>query len=158
MNMKKVMLSLMLIMIITLTGCGNDKITGEAIAHKCSVSEGYTWDEEIGACIQKSELRSSEQKEAAKMAVGSLKDMPGIAVTEVIEDEETGTYTVKTTTPKEQDYEVIVTGEEVAEPIRVMTTTWCDDKGGIARAACEGREIDIGFIQEVGQRCCVIPS
>lgn len=59
-----------------------EKIGGQRDEHGCLGPAGYSWNENIGACIREWELNTSE-KEAAKMAVIHTGQQEGLTVTDV---------------------------------------------------------------------------
>lgn len=77
---------LIALVMIILSGCTQDitqgPIGGQRDEHGCLGPAGYSWSEDIGACIRTWELDESQQK-AAKIAVESVNNIKGTTVIEV---------------------------------------------------------------------------
>ncbi len=82
--MKKLLTFLLLIpLAIALSGCTTEQpIGGERDEHGCLGPAGYSWDEEIRACVRTWELDES-QKEAAEIAVEQVGSEKYLTVTKV---------------------------------------------------------------------------
>lgn len=67
------------VLIVLLVSCTEKPIGGERDEHNCLGPAGYSWNEEVGACVREWEL-DDNQKAAAKVAVAG---MDGYTVTKV---------------------------------------------------------------------------
>ena len=81
--MKRYLLGIILVLSIFAIGCVEKPIGGERDEHGCLGPAGYTWDNDIGACIRTWELENENQREAAKIAVEHIGQKKGLMVVEV---------------------------------------------------------------------------
>lgn len=89
--MKK--LALVLVCFLVLTSCAQKElIGGQRDEHGCLGPAGYTWNEDIGACVREWELDDG-QRTAAQIAVAPLSVKP-ITVAEVKQMKCPGCYEV----------------------------------------------------------------
>jgi hypothetical protein len=80
----------LIIILILLVSCTEKPIGGERDEHNCLGAAGYSWNEEVGACVREWEL-DDKQRDAAKLAVAGLE---GYTVTRVEEARCPGCYKV----------------------------------------------------------------
>ena len=73
--MKLQKMTLFMLLTLFIIGCAEKRIGGEKDEFGCLTPAGYTWDENVTACIRPWELDES-QKQAAKIAVAPLSIMP----------------------------------------------------------------------------------
>ncbi|MBU0472269.1 MAG: hypothetical protein KKF89_01865 [Nanoarchaeota archaeon] len=89
----------------------NTPIGGERDEHGCLGPAGYTWNEEVNACLREWELQE-DTREAAKIAVENLKTNEFFTVVEVITMKCPGCFTIK-----------LEEGED-RTPIQAIITDW----------------------------------
>ena len=83
--------------IVKLLGKGNTG--GETDDHGCRGGAGYTYNDDIGACIRPLELKLEDQRKAARIAVDYLGRQSGLSIVKVEALETPGSYSVYTSTP-----------------------------------------------------------
>lgn len=144
----------------TLDGGGTDE-------HGCLGPAGFSWDEEISACIRTWELEEEEARSAAAVAVDRLGESVGLTVLEVQALEcESECYVVKLEVgeehPKERKHLTITDGEVTDV---TLTPAECEKLGGeplntLDGAECAEDEENVGdvtgFISP--NVCCVAPE
>lgn len=72
---------------------GEKPIGGDEDEHGCLIGAGYSFDEEVGACIRDWEL-NHEEKEAAKEAILNLNSLAEVTVLSVEKDTGEGCFNV----------------------------------------------------------------
>jgi hypothetical protein len=89
-----IMLFMLSVALILMTGCAKEKVIGgERDEHGCLGPAGYSWNEDIGACIREFELDESQRK-AAKIAVAPISSRP-MTVVEVMTLKCPGCFSVR---------------------------------------------------------------
>jgi len=91
--MKKIIIILAIISLVLIVGC-EKPIGGERDEHGCLGPAGYTWNEDVNACIREWELNEN-QKEAAKIAVENVGYTKGLTILEVMVARCPGCFAVK---------------------------------------------------------------
>lgn len=66
-----VAVSLLVLMVVVVSGCVEQPIGGQTDEHGCLIAAGYSWNESLGFCLREWELNEN-QREAARMAVAPL--------------------------------------------------------------------------------------
>jgi hypothetical protein len=74
--------------------CGEQLVGGERDEHGCLGPAGYSWDEEISACIRPWEITNADEKKAAQIATQIVPVKFGLTVVKVTKEEGEGAYTV----------------------------------------------------------------
>jgi len=76
--------ALFLTTVVVLSGCTSEKpIGGERDVHGCLTPAGYSWDDEIKACLRPWEIKDESQRIAAKIAVEYVGQSKGLTVVQV---------------------------------------------------------------------------
>jgi hypothetical protein len=94
MNKKIILLAVLVLPIALVAGCVNEPIGGQRDEHGCLGPAGYSWDEEIGACVREWDL-DNNQKQAAKTAVEYVGQEYATTIIEVVAGECEDCFTVK---------------------------------------------------------------
>lgn len=87
---KLVILSLLILLV---SGCTGQTIGGQRDEHGCLTPAGYSWDEEVGACLRNWEL-NTDQKAAAKTAVNYVGYQNATTILNVSSQDCTGCFKV----------------------------------------------------------------
>jgi hypothetical protein len=128
MNKKIVFLAVLVLPIALVAGCVNDAnapIGGQRDEHGCLGPAGYSWDEDIGACVREWELDDS-QKHAAKTAVDYVGQEYATTITEVTAGECEDCFTVKIEQGTERDVTEVEIINGVAES-KILTRHECTE-------------------------------
>jgi len=142
-------------------------VGGEVGEHGCVAPAGYSWSEEVGACIRTWELGETEALAAAAMAVDKIGESVGLTVLEVQALECEGEcYVVKLEVgeehPKERKHLTITDGEITHV---TLTPAECQKLGGeplntVGGEECAEEDENVGdvtgFISP--NVCCVAPE
>ena len=100
-------------------------IGGDRDEYGCLGSAGYTWNEDVGACIRTWEL-DDNQKIAASLAVDEIKDTKSITIIEILTARCPGCFSVKLEEGEERNsYTVTIDNWLVTEYI--VTVHTCTD-------------------------------
>lgn len=145
----KVGIFLIIILGVFLIGCNSaDKpIGGERDEHGCLGPAGYTWDDNVGACIRDWELNDN-QKLAATIAVDHVGKETGLTIIDVQVARCPGCFVVEVEKGKDrikvslEDWEIMDTS---------LTPKECEALGGravntVGGDKCESYEEDIGDV------------
>lgn len=94
MNKTIILLAILVLPIALVAGCVNEPIGGQRDEHGCLTPAGYSWDEEVGACVRSWEL-DDNQKQVAKTAVDYVGYEYATTITEVLAKDCDGCFEVK---------------------------------------------------------------
>jgi len=155
MKNKKKIFYIILIIFLVIIGCiyifkKKKKIGGERDKYGCLGVAGYTFDEDINACIRKWEVNEN-QREAAKMAVDKIGSEKGLTVNEVNVARCPGCFVVEFVKIDYQRIDVTLENWEVIKVEESMTPEECIEKGGrivniVGGENCNENEENIGNV------------
>lgn len=129
MNKKIILLAVLVLPIALVAGCVNDAdgpIGGQRDEHGCLGPAGYSWDEDIGACVREWDLNDS-QKQAAKTAVDYVGQEYATTITDVTAGECEDCFTVKIEQGTERDVVEVEIVDGVAES-KTLTRHECTEE------------------------------
>ena len=155
--MKKAMTLLMIILFVFIVGCGKESDSYIRANQDCDVSAGYSYDEEIKACVIADEVKSSSVRSAATTAAAEVGGRPGLTIVSVEEKDCEDCYSIKLES-KTAEYRAEIMSGEIVHSAKVVEDDWCDEKRGVARDSCETSEINIGEVAGTSEVCCVVPA
>lgn len=96
-----VLAAILFISFAALSGKIQKPIGGETDEHGCMLMAGYTWNEEVGACLREWELNDN-QKQAAKIAAEYVNTGYGMTILNVAVARCPGCFAVKIATGDRQ--------------------------------------------------------
>ncbi|MBN2101444.1 MAG: hypothetical protein JW716_01070 [Candidatus Aenigmarchaeota archaeon] len=133
MNVKIIVLIILLVFVTAVGASATIKlesekqIGGEKDEHGCLVPAGYSWDEDVGACIRGWEL-DEDQKRAAKAAIEYLDSEKISTITEVAVLRCPGCFDVKLEQGEDRDL------------LSVKITDWSASGKTVLRHTCKPEE------------------
>ena len=127
-------------------------IGGERDEHGCLSAAGYTYDEEVGACLRDWELYES-QKKAAKIAVEYVGQDYGLTILDVEVLRCVGCFIVNFEKDQAR-FSVQLSNWEILEVS--YSEDECKNAGGRVTGACEEQEIKLGDIEFTDKVCCAL--
>ncbi|MCP3682873.1 MAG: hypothetical protein GY861_09305 [bacterium] len=166
--MKKIIAILSILVLVFIGGCTDEQpIGGETDDHGCLGAAGYTYDEDIQACVRDWELNDNQAK-AAKIAVESLDVMGEATINEVVVARCPGCFVVdvklhsydKNVKVNLADWEVVKPPKEEIE----LSPEDCEAKGGrpvniVGGDSCNDEEVTIGpVVGFISPNICCIPG
>ena len=125
MNKKIILLAVLVLPIALVAGCVNEPIGGQRDEHGCLGPAGYSWNEDIEACVREWEL-DADQKQASKTAVEYVGSEYATTITEVVAGECEDCFTVKIEQGTERDVTEVEIMNGVAES-KTLTSHECTE-------------------------------
>jgi len=135
-------------------------IGGERDEHGCLGPAGYTWDENVNACLRSWELNEN-QKEAARIAVEHVGYEKGLTIIEVAVARCIGCFVVEIEKGKDR-IEVTLYNWEVTETS--LTPEQCEALGGrplntVGGDTCDWNETNVGDVTGfISPNICCVPG
>ena len=136
-------------------------IGGETDEHGCLGAAGYTWNENVQACLREWELNDN-QKQAAKIAVEEVGYEKGLVIIRVDVARCPGCFLV---TIKKQDKQIKVSlvDWEVTDIQESLSPEECENLGGrnlniVGGAECYDNETNVGdVVGFISPNVCCVP-
>lgn len=142
--MRRIIILVFVLITFFIIGCDREKIIGgERDEHGCLGPAGYSWDEEIGACIRVWEIESEQFKRAAKIAVEYKGQSYGLTIVGIEERECVGCFIVHMTKGNEQIYVELQNWKASDDELQseCMTDDDCIT-GGCSGTICQSKDAE----------------